>query len=684
MSRKFILDDGIEYLPDSGELKSASGVENLQSLENKLLLHFVTHPDQLVSKETLYQVGWQGRIYGDNPLSKAISNLRSKLGDSSRAPRFIKTIPKKGFRFIAPVALQQQQAKPILAPGDQVNEEQTIRLPVLMAFAVVIALSMMLWLGLNPGNDKLMISQEQLLDKVKQLTHQTGVEKDPHLSTDGQWVAFTRQLNDQSRSQIIIKSVNGDREITINQGDFNHFTPKWHSDGRRLLYHRFGPQGCQIAMLQFDRRMQVVSDQILVQCGDYSDSIGLSWGPPGSIYYTDIDLEFAPLNIYQLDLDSGHRSLLTSPNEQGRGYYRLEYDEQTERLYALLSVDWYATKITILNQQGQIIDQHQENLPLFAISAFNGGPVFKTEGNHIHNWTDNGHVRLMQSPLEPVFAPQFNNGQQPAMVFIRGAFLSYDLVEVDLDTGKQTTRVTGEARNRLPVMTDSGNLYFISNRSGVLQVWRQKDGALRQLSHFSSDLRIDEMALSPDENFIALTIDNNIQVYPLQNQAIMLEQPYVRLEQAINPHFSMDSQQLWFSNKQGEGYQLTAIDVADKTRLNVRINHAYLGMFDRHTGTHYAFKYDQPGIWTVNGDKLQWLSEAPLMNSIHSAAIHQGILTWYSDNEGKVMQMDLKKQVVTELLATPDRFFSLIRSNARHLIVSRKKFGNTHIFLAEY
>lgn len=66
-----------------------------------LLLLFIDHPNEVLSKERILKTIWQGKVVNDDSLAVAISYLRKALADNSRAPEYIKTIPGVGYQFIA-------------------------------------------------------------------------------------------------------------------------------------------------------------------------------------------------------------------------------------------------------------------------------------------------------------------------------------------------------------------------------------------------------------------------------------------------------------------------------------------------------------------------------------------------------------------------------------------------------
>jgi DNA-binding winged helix-turn-helix (wHTH) protein/Tfp pilus assembly protein PilF len=68
-----------------------------------LLLYFLERPATLVTKEELLDALWPDANVTENALAQAVSELRQGLGDDASAPQFIRTVARRGYRFIAPV-----------------------------------------------------------------------------------------------------------------------------------------------------------------------------------------------------------------------------------------------------------------------------------------------------------------------------------------------------------------------------------------------------------------------------------------------------------------------------------------------------------------------------------------------------------------------------------------------------
>jgi DNA-binding winged helix-turn-helix (wHTH) protein len=72
-----------------------------------LLRYLVEHPGQLVTRANLLNAVWPDAVVGDAVLTVGIGELRKAFGDDPQAPRFIETVPRRGYRWIA----EEKEAK---------------------------------------------------------------------------------------------------------------------------------------------------------------------------------------------------------------------------------------------------------------------------------------------------------------------------------------------------------------------------------------------------------------------------------------------------------------------------------------------------------------------------------------------------------------------------------------------
>ena len=109
-----------EASPSSGELLRQGVRVRLQDQPFRVLCLLLERAGEVVTREELRQTLWPADTYVefDGSLNAALKKLRSALGDSSDNPIFIETLPKRGYRFIAPVAVADVQAQDVPAMTD--------------------------------------------------------------------------------------------------------------------------------------------------------------------------------------------------------------------------------------------------------------------------------------------------------------------------------------------------------------------------------------------------------------------------------------------------------------------------------------------------------------------------------------------------------------------------------------
>jgi DNA-binding winged helix-turn-helix (wHTH) protein len=107
----------------TGELTKLDKRISLQDQPFQLLAMLLEKPRELVSRQELSERLWPNTIVDfDHGLNKAIGKVREALGDSAETPRFIETVARRGYRFLADVAVVQG-GQPETAAGDLATHE---------------------------------------------------------------------------------------------------------------------------------------------------------------------------------------------------------------------------------------------------------------------------------------------------------------------------------------------------------------------------------------------------------------------------------------------------------------------------------------------------------------------------------------------------------------------------------
>ncbi|WP_028101233.1 nSTAND1 domain-containing NTPase [Pseudoduganella violaceinigra] len=96
--------------PEANIVSNGDAKTQLEPRVMAVLRYLCRHPGAVIPAEEILQACWGSNELGDNPIHKAITQLRRALGDSSTDPRYIETIRKRGYRAIAPVTTLASQA----------------------------------------------------------------------------------------------------------------------------------------------------------------------------------------------------------------------------------------------------------------------------------------------------------------------------------------------------------------------------------------------------------------------------------------------------------------------------------------------------------------------------------------------------------------------------------------------
>lgn len=123
-----------DFDPPSRELRREGVAVHLQAQPAQVLALLLEHASEVVTRETFHHALWGADTFVDfdRGLNFCIAQIRAALDDSAESPRFIRTLPKRGYQFIAPVtSAAPVRRKPVLL--------------ALLSIAAAVALVMLAW-----------------------------------------------------------------------------------------------------------------------------------------------------------------------------------------------------------------------------------------------------------------------------------------------------------------------------------------------------------------------------------------------------------------------------------------------------------------------------------------------------------------------------------------------------------
>jgi Tol biopolymer transport system component/DNA-binding winged helix-turn-helix (wHTH) protein len=229
----------------SGELRKSGVRLSLPDQPLQVLICLLERPGALVTRDELRQQLWRSDTFVDfeHGLNAAVKRLRDVLGDSADTPRFVETVPRRGYRFVAPVEGNELAAVPATAiAATDSPAPPTVTLPRKRWWWAVASSALVVILALTGG---LLLWPTRPTQRpamhMAPLTTMSGSEYGPTFSPDGRYVAFGWNGEAQDNWDIYVKLVGSSelRRLTTNQ--FTDMTPSWSPDGRQIAYLRYEP-----------------------------------------------------------------------------------------------------------------------------------------------------------------------------------------------------------------------------------------------------------------------------------------------------------------------------------------------------------------------------------------------------------------------------------------------------------
>jgi DNA-binding winged helix-turn-helix (wHTH) protein/Tol biopolymer transport system component len=185
---------------ESGELFKQGRKIKLQGQPFELLIALLERPGEVLSREELRQKVWPTDTAGDfdHGLNRAINKVREALGDSAETPRFIETLPRRGYRFIAAIQpnavvdapVAETAGADLVSPAssgreaDKPSERRNPWVPITIAMALFVA-GVSVWFASRRASERGPIQIQQLTTNSSENPVQQAA-----ISPDGKYLAY--------------------------------------------------------------------------------------------------------------------------------------------------------------------------------------------------------------------------------------------------------------------------------------------------------------------------------------------------------------------------------------------------------------------------------------------------------------------------------------------------------------
>ncbi|MFN2442936.1 MAG: winged helix-turn-helix domain-containing protein, partial [Thermoanaerobaculia bacterium] len=223
----------------SGELSRNGARVLLPEQPFRILSLLVRNPGTLVTRDDLRNELWPDDTFVDfeHSLNAAVKRLREVLGDSATSPTFIETLPRRGYRFVAPVISMGESNDSEENPGRApLTKPRRGRLrSSWIGWGITGALLLTAAGPQNGRMDGVHGSQAPLLTR---LTSSSGVNLDPALSPDGNLLAYASDRAGSTGTDIWVQPVGGGDPLRLTNHAGDDGEPSFSPDGAQIVFSR--------------------------------------------------------------------------------------------------------------------------------------------------------------------------------------------------------------------------------------------------------------------------------------------------------------------------------------------------------------------------------------------------------------------------------------------------------------
>jgi Tol biopolymer transport system component/DNA-binding winged helix-turn-helix (wHTH) protein len=671
----------------AGELRKNGVKLKLQVQPFQLLALLLERPGEVVTREELRQKLWSADTFVDfdHGLNKAINKIREALSDSAENPRFIETLARRGYRFIAPLegearAAQHQQAHRRSLKGVAAG------LTTLLVGAVA------LWL---------IRSTPQLPQGPSAplpLTSYPGREMFPAFSPDGNQVAFAADKDQRDNLDIYVKLIGSAQPLRLTSHPAGEYSPAWSPDGRQIAFLREQPAGKAAVLLMSalggpaTKLVEIHRASPDLSLSDFfHDPLGpyLAWSVDGSsLVIVDKTSAAEPFSLFLLSIASRQKRRLTSPDARSFGDSNPAFSPDGRTLVFSRMLNWGASNLYQLSLSASL-----ESI---------GGPkqlTWAPKGAIAPSWSPDGRTVIFSSGPEFIsslwkialtgdrtaeWLPFAGDNSGTPTLSRRGRRLAYARRTFDQNiwrmevsgwparAGQPHSFISTTRAEGFPHFSPDGErIAFASDQSGSDEIW-VCDSAASNAVPLTALGGSGTPRWSPDGDWIAFDSnrDGPHEVYIVSANGGQPRRLTTHPSSDIIPSWSRDGKWVYFaSNRSGE-YQVWKMPVDGGEAIRVTQNGG-MEAFESLDGTSvYYAKWDEraASIWNVpvgGGQEVQLLNSirglsfALIKKGIYFCGLREGsvgsTIQFFDFATGKTRQMAVTdKPVISGFSASPD------------------------------
>ncbi len=236
---RFVRFGAFEADVQTGELRKDGVKLKFSGQPFQVLAILLERPGEVVTREELQKRLWPDTFVDvERNLNTAVNKIREVLGDSAESPRYVETLPRRGYRFIADLQAPIQPVVPVITvePVRSLQRRQAwFKIgPVALAISVVVLAALVTYRWHRQQRP-----QEQAVLTAVPFTALPGWAAAPAFSPDGSRIAFTWGLAPMTKgSDLYVKAIGSETLLRLTQHPSILGNPAWSPDGTQIAFFR--------------------------------------------------------------------------------------------------------------------------------------------------------------------------------------------------------------------------------------------------------------------------------------------------------------------------------------------------------------------------------------------------------------------------------------------------------------
>lgn len=280
--------------PNALEVHGADGVQALEPRVMQVLVALHQARGEPVSRDDLSELCWEGRIVGEDALSRCVGRLRKVLAAEPRAA--IDTIPRIGYRLrVAPSERADAEAAGVAnsPPGSRSPRRAALVGAAVGAVALAVT-GALAW-------DRLAPAPAWAAEDMRPLTAEPGIETHPALSPDGRFLVYAAGPSMEGPRDLFLRSVSEGAPLRLTQGPGDEYAAAWSPAGDRIAFVRqVAGEPCRIVVMPIPRGAERTAGRCTV-----GGANAVSWLDEQTIVFSDRSAPREVRRIRALDIETG-------------------------------------------------------------------------------------------------------------------------------------------------------------------------------------------------------------------------------------------------------------------------------------------------------------------------------------------------------------------------------------------